>query len=68
MNFGIFLEQELSNRNLSKSSFSKKLSISRQTLTTNIQQWKNGREPNVKTIKKYLEILNIDISLFFNKM
>lgn len=66
MNFGIYLETILKDKNIKKSNFAQSLGISRQSLTTNIEKWKNGREPNVKTIKKYLRVLNLDISDFFN--
>lgn len=45
----------------------KKIGVTRQSLTTNIDKWKNGREPNVKTMKKYMAAFNLDISNFFNQ-
>lgn len=65
MNFGIYIEKILKNKNIKKSDFAHSIGVSRQSLTTNIQKWKNGREPNIKTLKKYMNALNKELSDFF---
>lgn len=67
MNFGYYLEKLIIDNNIKKSVFAKKIGVSRQSLTTNIDKWKNGREPNIKTMKKYMAAFNLDISNFFNQ-
>lgn len=68
MNFGLYYEKIISDKKIKKSEIARKIGITRQTLSTNIEKWKAGREPNIKTIKKYLEVLNIDAKDFFNFM
>ena len=64
MNFGTYLEETLIKKNIKKIEFAKTLKISRQSLSTNIYKWKNGREPNIKTIKKYITALKLDLKDF----
>ena len=68
MNFGLYLEQILKEKNISKSYFAATLNLSRQTLSTNIIKWKNGRDPNISTIKKYLRSLNLSTKDYFDFM
>lgn len=68
MDFGTYYEKTISDRKIKKSEIAKKLGITRQTLSTNIEKWKAGREPSIKTIKKYLEPLGIDIKNFLKTL
>lgn len=68
MNFGLYYEKAISDKKIKKSELARKIGITRQTLSTNIEKWKVGREPNIKTIKKYLEPLGIDIKKFLKNM
>lgn len=65
MNFGEYIEKILIDKKIKKSEFAEKVGVTRQSLTTNIEKWKNGREPNIKTVKKYIGVLGLDLSDFF---
>lgn len=65
MNFGEYIEKILIDKKIKKSEFTEKVGVTRQSLTTNIEKWKNGREPNIKTVKKYIGVLGLDLSDFF---
>lgn len=65
MNFGEYIEKILVDKKIKKSEFAEKVGVTRQSLTTNIEKWKNGREPNIKTVKKYIGVLGLDLSDFF---
>ena len=65
MNFGEYIEKMLIDKKIKKSEFAEKVGVTRQSLATNIEKWKNGREPNIKTVKKYLGVLGLDLSDFF---
>lgn len=67
MNFGEYIEKILIDKNIKKSEFAGLVGITRQSLATNIEKWKNGREPNIKTVKKYIGALGLEISDFFNQ-
>lgn len=67
MNFGEYIEKKLIAKNIKKSEFADLIGITRQSLTTNIEKWKNGREPNIKTVKKYIGALGLEISDFFKE-
>lgn len=68
MNFGLYYEKAIFDKKIKKAEVARKIDITRQTLSTNIEQWKARRDPNIKTIKKYLDALDIDIKNFFNSM
>lgn len=65
MNFGEYIEKTLEDKKIKKSKFAENIGVSRQTLATNIEKWKNGRDPNIKTIKKYISALNLELTDFF---
>ncbi len=65
MNFGEYIEKMLIDKKIKKSEFAEKVGVTRQSLATNIEKWKNGREPNIKTVKKYIGVLGLDLSDFF---
>lgn len=67
MNFGEYIEKTLIDKNIKKSEFADLVGVTRQSLATNIEKWKNGREPNIKTVKKYISVLGLEISDFFNQ-
>ncbi len=65
MNFGEYIEKTLIDKNMKKSEFAEMVGVTRQSLATNIEKWKSGREPNMKTIKKYINVLGLDVTDFF---
>lgn len=67
MNFGEYIEKTLTDKKIKKSKFAKNVGVSRQSLATNIEKWKNGREPNIKTIKKYINALGLELTDFFKQ-
>jgi DNA-binding XRE family transcriptional regulator len=58
----------ISEKKLKKSEVAKKLGITRQTLSSNIEQWKKGRNPNLNTVKKYLDVVGGDIKKFLKSL
>lgn len=67
MNFGEYIEKALDDKKIKKAKFAEKVGVSRQSLATNIDKWKSGREPNIKTMKKYISALGLDLSDFFKQ-
>ncbi|MCJ8342649.1 MAG: hypothetical protein MJH09_07355 [Cetobacterium sp.] len=68
MNFGIYFESKLKEKNIKKSEVARIINISRQSIGTNISKWKAGYEANTYTIKKYLLAIDEDIKKFSNTM
>ena len=54
------IEQILKEKKITKSQLAKKLGIQRQTVNSQLNYWKAGGEPSLRSLKKWGNALDID--------
>ena len=67
MNIDLFLNQ-MSKKNITKSELANRLGITRQSVSTMLNNWSRGTEPKLSTLKKWCRALGVSEKDIFKSL